>query len=64
MLPVIIYLESIIFSIKVTLIFVIKLREGNVKMITSYAAKPGQKEAQDFTYEVLYKGKKPKKANK
>ncbi|MDN7241857.1 immune inhibitor A [Planococcus sp. N028] len=37
------------------------LREGNVKMITSYAAKPGQKEAQDFTYEVLYKGAKPNK---
>lgn len=37
------------------------LREGNVKMITSYAAKPGQKEAQDFTYEVLYKKDKPNK---
>lgn len=36
------------------------LREGNVKMITSYAAAPGQKEAMEFTYEVLYKDKKGK----
>ncbi|PSL40558.1 immune inhibitor A peptidase M6 [Planomicrobium soli] len=39
-------------------------REGNVKMITSYAAEPGQKEAQDFTYEVLFKGEKPNKGKK
>ncbi|MFC4713154.1 peptidase M6 [Planococcus dechangensis] len=31
------------------------LREGNLKMITSYAAAPDQKEAKEFTYEVLYK---------
>ncbi len=36
------------------------LREGNVKMITSYAATPDQKEAQEFTYEVLYKSNKGK----
>ena len=36
------------------------LREGNVKMITSYAAAEGQKEAQEFTYEVLYKDNKGK----
>ncbi|TWT27585.1 immune inhibitor A domain-containing protein [Planomicrobium sp. CPCC 101110] len=40
------------------------LREGNVKMITSYAAEPGQKEAQEFTYEVLYKKDKPNKGKK
>lgn len=34
------------------------LTKGNVKMITSYAAEPGQKIAQDFTYEVVYKTKK------
>ncbi|WKA57944.1 immune inhibitor A [Planococcus shenhongbingii] len=38
------------------------LREGNVKMITSFAAVPNQKEAQDFTYEVLYKKDNPNKA--
>ncbi|WP_033542706.1 immune inhibitor A domain-containing protein [Planococcus sp. CAU13] len=37
------------------------LREGNVKMITSYAAPEGQKEAQEFTYEVLYKKDNPNK---
>ncbi|WP_075618442.1 immune inhibitor A domain-containing protein [Paenisporosarcina indica] len=40
------------------------LTKGNVKMITSYAAKPGQKNAQDFTYEVGLKtnnGKAKKK---
>ena len=37
------------------------LTKGNVKMITSYAAEPGQKNAQDFTYEVIYKTKKNKK---
>lgn len=36
------------------------LREGNVKMITSYAAAEGQKEAQEFSYEVLYKDQKGK----
>ncbi|RLQ90508.1 immune inhibitor A domain-containing protein [Planomicrobium sp. Y74] len=35
------------------------LREGNVKMITSYAAEEGQKEAQEFTYEVQYKVDNP-----
>ncbi|AIY06435.1 hypothetical protein Plano_2470 [Planococcus sp. PAMC 21323] len=33
------------------------LREGNVKMITSYAAEAGQREAKEFTYEVQYKTK-------
>lgn len=37
------------------------LREGNVKMITSYAAEEGQKEAQEFTYEVQYKVDNPNK---
>lgn len=37
------------------------LREGNLKMITSYAAAAGQKEAKEFTYEVLYKDNKAKK---
>ncbi|MDN3437158.1 immune inhibitor A [Planococcus sp. APC 3900] len=37
------------------------LREGNVKMITSYAAKEGQKEAKEFTYEVVYKKDNPNK---
>ena len=37
------------------------LREGNVKMITSYAAEEGQKEAKEFTYEVLYKKDNPNK---
>lgn len=37
------------------------LREGNVKMITSYAADEGQKEAQEFTYEVQYKVDNPNK---
>ncbi|WP_404334748.1 peptidase M6 [Planococcus rifietoensis] len=36
------------------------LREGNLKMITSYAAAPDQKEAKEFTYEVLYKEDKSK----
>ena len=36
------------------------LREGNLKMITSYAAAPGQKQAKEFTYEVLYKEDKSK----
>ncbi|ANU22347.1 immune inhibitor A domain-containing protein [Planococcus donghaensis] len=36
------------------------LREGNVKMITSYAAEEGQREAKEFTYEVQYKTKNPK----
>lgn len=36
------------------------LREGNLKMITSYAAAPDQKEAKEFTYEVLYKDDKSK----
>ena len=40
------------------------LREGNVKMITSYAAEEGQKEAKEFTYEVLYKQDNPNKGNK
>ncbi|WP_102693183.1 choice-of-anchor J domain-containing protein [Rummeliibacillus pycnus] len=35
------------------------LKEGNVKMITSYAAKPGQLNPIDFTYEVILKGDKP-----
>lgn len=37
------------------------LREGNVKMITSYAAAPTEKMPIDFTYEVLYKKDKPNK---
>ncbi|WP_422124066.1 peptidase M6 [Planococcus sp. X10-3] len=37
------------------------LREGNVKMITSYAAAAGEREAKDFTYEVLYKEDNPNK---
>lgn len=37
------------------------LREGNVKMITSYAADEGQKVAQEFTYEVQYKVDNPNK---
>ncbi|MBX0314265.1 immune inhibitor A domain-containing protein [Planococcus glaciei] len=37
------------------------LREGNVKMITSYAAAEGQKEAKEFTYEVKYKTANPNK---
>ncbi|AQQ54347.1 immune inhibitor A domain-containing protein [Planococcus lenghuensis] len=36
-------------------------REGNVKMITSYAAQPGQGNAQEFTYEVQYKIDNPNK---
>lgn len=42
------------------------LTKGNVKMITSYAAEPGQKTAQDFTYEVVLKDNngKAKKAKK
>ncbi|ANU18119.1 peptidase M6 [Planococcus maritimus] len=36
------------------------LREGNLKMITSYAAAPDQKQAKEFTYEVLYKEDKSK----
>ena len=37
------------------------LREGNVKMITTYAAEEGQKNAQEFTYEVQYKVDNPNK---
>jgi len=37
------------------------LREGNVKMITSYAAAEGQKEAKEFTYEIKYKTANPNK---
>lgn len=37
------------------------LTSGNVKMITSYAAAPGQKTAVDFTYEVELKSNKGKK---
>lgn len=40
------------------------LREGNVKMITSYAAAEGQKEAKEFTYEVKYKSNKGKAKGK
>ncbi len=40
------------------------LREGNLKMITSYAAAPDQKEAKEFTYEVLYKEDKSKGKSK
>lgn len=40
------------------------LREGNLKMITSYAAAPDQKAAQEFTYEVLYKSNKGKTKGK
>jgi len=41
------------------------LTKGNVKMITSYAAKPGQKNAQDFTYEIGLKSNNGKdKKNK
>lgn len=40
------------------------LTKGNVKMITSYAAKPGQKNAQDFTYEIGYKTNKGKAKKK
>ncbi|HWI48110.1 MAG TPA: choice-of-anchor J domain-containing protein [Rummeliibacillus sp.] len=39
------------------------LKEGNVKMITSYAAKPGQLNPVDFAYEVILKGDKPNKGN-
>ncbi|WP_397536962.1 choice-of-anchor J domain-containing protein [Rummeliibacillus pycnus] len=39
------------------------LKEGNVKMITSYAAKPGQLNPLDFSYEVILKGDKPNKGN-
>lgn len=37
------------------------LKEGNVKMITSYAANPGQLNSVDFAYEVILKGDKPNK---
>lgn len=37
------------------------LTQGNVKMITSYAAAPGQKTAKDYTYEVVLKSNKKKK---
>lgn len=37
------------------------LKEGNVKMITSYAAKPGLLNPVDFAYEVILKGDKPNK---
>lgn len=37
------------------------LKEGNVKMITSYAANPGQLNSVDFAYEVILKGEKPNK---
>lgn len=40
------------------------LKEGNVKMITSYAAKPGQLNPIDFSYEVILKGDKPNKGKK
>ncbi|MGX9133054.1 choice-of-anchor J domain-containing protein [Rummeliibacillus sp. JY-2-4R] len=40
------------------------LREGNVKMITSYAAKPGQLNPVDFSYEVILKGDQPNKGKK
>lgn len=36
------------------------LKEGNVKMITTYAANPGDIKPVDFTYEVLFKEKKDK----
>lgn len=36
------------------------LKEGNVKMITSYAAKPGESIPVDFTYEVGFKDSKGK----
>ena len=37
------------------------LTQGNVKMITSYAAEPGQNTAQDYTYEVVLKSNNKKK---
>ena len=40
------------------------LTKGNVKMVTSYAAEPGQKLSQDFTYEVGYKTNKGKNKDK
>ncbi|MFJ8263181.1 choice-of-anchor J domain-containing protein [Rummeliibacillus sp. NPDC094406] len=39
------------------------LKEGNVKMITSYAAKPGQLNPLDYSYEVILKGDKPNNGN-
>ncbi len=40
------------------------LKEGNVKMITSYAAKPNKLNPVDFSYEVILKGDQPNKAKK
>lgn len=37
------------------------LTQGNVKMITSYAAAPGEKTAKDYTYEVVLKSNNKKK---
>lgn len=37
------------------------LKEGNTKMITSYAAKPGDIKPVSFTYEVLFKEANPNK---
>ncbi|WP_010287192.1 immune inhibitor A domain-containing protein [Kurthia massiliensis] len=37
------------------------LKEGNTKMITSYAAKPGDLKPVNFTYEVLFKQANPNK---
>lgn len=36
------------------------LTQGNVKMITSYAAAPGEKTAKDYTYEVVLKSNNKK----
>lgn len=40
------------------------LTEGNVQMITSYAAKPGDKNSVEFTYEVGFKTNNGKKKGK
>lgn len=40
------------------------LTQGNVKMITTYAAEPGQNFAVDFTYEIVLKSKNDKKTIK
>ena len=37
------------------------LTQGNVKMITAYAAAPGEKTAKDYTYEVVLKSNNKKK---
>lgn len=37
------------------------LKEGNTKMMTSYAAKPGDIKPVNFTYEVLFKEANPNK---